>query len=367
MSSNGKKTIWSELLVPIVAILAGLVTGAIFMAFTGANPLTAYEALLRGCFGTPVNISETIVYTTPLIFTGLSIAVAYRAGLLNIGAEGQIIVGMLAAAIVGVRGAGLPRIIHLPLTVLAGAAAGAVWAAVPGYLKAKLGVHEVVNSIMMNYIALFLSHYLVNGPIKDPNVAAPYSAEIADSSKLLRFFGDFHSEFRVNTGILVAIGAAVLIFYILYKTTTGYEIRAVGANPDAARYAGMNVPGAMVISMLLAGAMSGLAGAVQVCGIQYKFLDLFVFEGFGFDGIAVALVGKGNPFGVIGAAALFGTLSRGSQMMQGMAHVPKEVAGIVQAAIILLVAAEGLVRGWLVIPAIRARARRAVAAGKEDA
>ncbi|HAI85635.1 MAG TPA: hypothetical protein DCL63_01430 [Firmicutes bacterium] len=367
MSGSGKKSVWSELLVPVVAVLVGLVIGAVFMAATGASPLVAYEALLRGCFGSPVNISETIVYTTPLIFTGLSIAIAYRAGLFNIGAEGQMIVGMVAAAVVGAGGAGLPRVIHLPLTVLSGAAAGAIWAAVPGYLKAKLGVHEVVNSIMMNYIALFFSHYLVNGPIKDPGIATPYSAEIADSAKLLRFVGDFHSAFRLNTGILIAVAAAVLVFYILYRTTTGYEIRAVGANPDAARYAGINVPRAMAVSMLLAGAMAGLAGAVQVCAIQYKFLDLFVFEGFGFDGIAVALVAKGNPLGVIGAAALFGALSRGSQMMQGMAHVPKEVAGIVQAAIILLVAAEGLVEGWLRIPGIGARARRAVAARKEDA
>ncbi len=367
MSGSGRKKIWSELLVPVVAILAGLVVGALFMASTGASPLDAYKALLQGCFGSPVNISETIVYTTPLIFTGLSIAIAYRAGLFNIGAEGQMIVGMVAAAVVGVGGSGLPRIVHLPLTLLSAAAAGAIWAAVPGYLKAKLGVHEVVNSIMMNYIALYFSHYLVNGPIRDPATAIPYTAEIADSAKLLRFFGGFHSDFRLNTGILIAVAAAALVFYILYKTTTGYEIRAVGANPDAARYAGINVPRATAVSMLLAGAMSGLAGAVQVCGIQYKFLDLFSFEGFGFDGIAVALVGKGNPFGVIGAAALFGSLARGSQMMQGIAHVPKEVAGIVQAAIILLVAAEGLVEGWLRIPGLKSRAREEVAAGKEDA
>jgi len=154
------------------------------------------------------------------------------------------------------------------------------------------------------------------------------------------------------------------MYYILYKTATGYEIRAVGANADAARYAGINVPKAMAVSMLLAGSMAGLAGAVQVCGIQYKFLDLFAFEGFGLDGIAVALVGKINPFGVIGAASLFGILSRGAQMMQGIAHVPKQVAGIVQAAIVFMIAAEGLIEGWLSIPGLSLK--KAGKAQKED-
>ncbi|HNU94463.1 MAG TPA: ABC transporter permease [Bacillota bacterium] len=364
MSQPRDRSVWMELRVPAAAVVIGLIIGAVFMAFTGANPLTAYGALLSGCFGKPVNISETLVYINPLIFTGLSIAVAYRAGLFNIGVEGQMIVGMLAAAVVGYAGTGLPRVIHLPLTILSGALAGALWAAVPGYLKARLGVHEVVNSIMMNYIALYLSHYLVNGPIKDPQVIAPYSREIADSAKLFRFFGGFRSEFRVNTGILIALAAAVLMYYILYKTATGYEIRAVGANADAARYAGINVPKAMAVSMLLAGSMAGLAGAVQVCGIQYKFLDLFAFEGFGLDGIAVALVGKINPFGVIGAASLFGILSRGAQMMQGIAHVPKQVAGIVQAAIVFMIAAEGLIEGWLSIPGLSLK--KAGKAQKED-
>lgn len=363
MSMNSKsKAWWRELLVPVIAVLVGLAIGAVFMLFTGANPLDAYGALLSGCFGSPVNLSETIVYVTPLICTGLSIAVAFRAGLFNIGAEGQMIVGMLASAIVGYTLTGLPRIIHLPLTILSGMVAGGLWAAVPGYLKAKFGVHEVVNSIMMNYIALYFSHYLVNGPIKDPNLASPYSPEIADAAKLWRFVGGHGSEFRVNSGIIIAVVAAILIYRLLYKTTKGYEIRAVGLNPEAARYAGIDVSAAMARSMLIAGSMAGLAGAIQVCGIQYKFLDLFAFEGFGFDGIAVALLAKGNPYGILAAASLFGVLNRGSQMMQLLATVPKETAGIIQASVVFLVAAEGIVEGWLPI-------RRMVkldVAGKEE-
>jgi ABC-type uncharacterized transport system permease subunit len=366
MSKNGTGRRRSELLVPLTAIFVGLLFGAVLMILTGTNPLTAYAALIRGCFGSWADLSETSVYVTPLIFTGLSLAIAYKAGLFNIGAEGQLIVGMVAAAIVGVAGTGLPRIIHLPLTIISGALAGALWGAVPGYLKAKLGVHEVVNSIMMNYIALYLSHYLVTGPIKDPKVIAPYSREIADSAKLTRFFGGFGSSYRFNSGIFIAVAAVVVIYLLLYKTPLGYEIRAVGNNPDAARYAGISVSRSVLSSMLLAGAMAGLAGAVQVCAIQYKFLDLFAFEGFGLDGIAVALVAKGNPIGVLGSASLFGILQRGSQMMQGIAHVPKQVAGIVQAVVVFMVAAEGLTEGWLRIPGL-VRRRLAGRSGREDA
>lgn len=338
---------WSGLVVPVVAIVLGLLIGAVLMLVTGTNPIEGYGALIRGSFGSGIDFSETLVYVNPLIFTGLSIAVAYSAGLFNIGAEGQIIVGMLAAAFIGFKFAGLPRLFHIPLTLFFGMAGGALWASVPGYLKAKFGVHEVVNSIMMNYVALHLAHYLVTGPLQDPKTTLPYSPDIAPSARLWRFLGGFGDQYRVNTGILIAIVAAIFVYWLLYKTTMGYEIRAVGFNPDASRYAGMSTSGAMVKAMLISGALAGLAGAVQVMGIQFKFLDLFGFEGFGFDGIAVALVGKNNPFGILATAVLFGTLHRGSQTMQAMAGVPKETIGIVQAIIIFIVAAEGLVQGWI--------------------
>lgn len=344
MTKNNR---WSELAVPFVSILLGLFIGAILMLMTGTNPITGYAALLRGSFGSGINFSETLIYVNPLIFTGLSIAVAYSAGLFNIGAEGQIIAGMLASAFIGYKFAGMPRLFHIPLTLFFGMAGGALWASVPGYLKAKFGVHEVVNSIMMNYVALHLSHYLVTGPLQDPRTTLPYSPDIAPTARLWRFFSGFGEQYRVNTGIIIAIVAAALVYWLLYKTTTGYEIRAVGFNPDATMYAGMNTSSAMAKAMLISGALAGLAGAVQVMGVQFKFLDLFGFEGFGFDGIAVALVGKNNPFGILASAFLFGTLQRGSQTMQAMAGVPKETIGIVQAIIIFLVAAEGFIKGWI--------------------
>lgn len=344
---SDKRKWWEPLAIPIVAIILGLLIGAVLMMILGTNPIKGYGALLRGSFGSAIDFSETLVYVNPLIFTGLSIAVAYSAGLFNIGAEGQIIVGMLATAYAGYAFAGLPRLLHIPITLLFGMVGGALWASVPGYLKAKFGVHEVVNSIMMNYIALHLAHYLVTGPLQDPTTTLPYSPDIAPTARLWRFLSPFGEHFRVNTGIFIAIAAAIAVYWLLYKTTTGYEIRAVGFNADSARYAGMDTSAAMAKAMLISGALAGLAGAVQVMGLQFKFLDLFGFEGFGFDGIAVALVAKNNPFGILASAFLFGTLHRGSQTMQAMAGVPKETIGIVQALIIFIVAAEGLVQGWI--------------------
>jgi ABC-type uncharacterized transport system permease subunit len=346
VSGKKKLSFLKELVVPVTAILLGLVLGAILMTLMGVNAWEGYSALIKGCFGNLEYLSETVVYTTPLIFTGLAIAVGFRCGLFNIGVEGQYIAGLIGAAIVGALNLGLPKIIHLPLTMLSGMAAGAIWASIPGYLKARFGIHEVVNSIMMNYIALYLAHFLVNGPIKDPNITSPYSREILDTARLWRFAGD-GSPIRVNTGIIIAIIAAILVFYILFKTTIGYQIRAVGYNPEAARYGGISVRSNVVAAMFISGALAGLAGSVQIMGIQYRFLDIFAFQGYGFDGIAIALVGKSHPLGVLPAALLFGILQRGSQTMQMLAGVPKETIGVMQGVIILIVAAEGIVKGWL--------------------
>ncbi|HNZ09224.1 MAG TPA: ABC transporter permease [Bacillota bacterium] len=351
-----------ELIVPVTAVFIGLVLGGILMTLTGVNAIEGYKALIMGCFGRLEYVSETIVYTTPLIFTGLAIALGFRCGLFNIGCEGQYIVGLIGAAVVGAMDLGLPTFIHLPLTMLSGMACGAIWASVPGLLKAKFGIHEVVNSIMMNYIALYLSHYLVNGPIKDPGITSPYSREILDTAKLWRFFGQ-NSPIRVNSGIIIAIAAALFVYYLLFKTTIGYQIRAVGFNPEAARYGGISVPTNIVAAMFISGALAGLAGAVQIMGIQFKFLDIFAFQGYGLDGIAVALVGKSHPLGVLPSALLFGILQRGSQTMQMLAGVPKETIGIMQGVIIIIVAAEGIIKGWLPIRKILGTDKKA--AGKE--
>lgn len=328
-----------RLWISLIAIVLGLIIGGAFILWVGKNPFLAYKALWNASFGSLRDFGEALVNMTPLMFTGLSVAFAFRTGLFNIGAEGQFIVGQMAAAVEGYAIVGLPSIIHIALALFAGAAAGAIWAGIPGYLKARLGAHEVINTIMMNYIALHLTHYLVNGPLKG-HAFLPVTKTIASSAKLWRFL----PPTRANTGVFIAIFAAALVYYILWRTTIGYECRAVGYSPSAASYGGINVSRTMVTSMLISGALAGLGGAVLVLGVQHKFYDLFGFTGYGFDGIAVALIGNNHPLGVLGGSVLFGILSRGSQRMQSVAGVPKEVIGIVQAAIIIFVAADEIVR-----------------------
>jgi len=348
-------------LIPLVAVVLALALGAVLVRLGGKSPVAAYSALVRGAFGGIGNIAETLINITPLIFTGLSVAFSFRCGLFNIGAEGQLIMGQVASAWAGFALSGLPAFIHMPLALGAGVAAGAAWAALPGYLKARLGVHEVINTIMMNYIALYLSHYLVIGPLKAPG-PLPVTPTIAPGARLWRFL----PPTRLHLGIIVALGAVWLVYYILFRTTLGYEIRAVGQNPEAARYGGISVRKSILVAMIISGGLAGAAGAIQVLGLQYKFLDVFSFTGYGFDGIAVALLGRNHPLGVLVAACLFGTLARGAILMQSIAKIPKEVIGIVQATIVLFVAADEIIRR-LVAPRRKARVATVAGAAPGDA
>ncbi|MGE5588137.1 MAG: ABC transporter permease [Clostridia bacterium] len=333
-----------ELLIPVIAVMLALMLGAVLVRLGGKSPAAAYSALVRGAFGGVGNLAETLINVTPLIFTGLAVALSFRCGLFNIGAEGQLIMGQVVSAWVGFALAGLPAFVHMPLALVAGVAAGAVWGAVPGYLKARLGVHEVINTIMMNYIALYFSHYLVIGPLKAPG-PLPVTPTIAPAARLWRFL----PPTRLHLGVILAMVAVWLVYYVLFQTTLGYEIRAVGENPEAARYGGISVRRNIVLAMVMSGGLAGAAGAVQVLGLQYKFLDIFSFTGYGFDGIAVALLGRNHPLGVLAAACLFGTLARGAILMQSIARIPKEIIGIVQATIVLFVAADEIIRR-LVMP-----------------
>ncbi|MGE5573158.1 MAG: ABC transporter permease [Bacteroidota bacterium] len=346
-----------EILIPVVAVALALALGAVLVMVGGKSPAAAYSALLRGAFGGIGNVAETLVNVTPLVFTGLSVAFSFRCGLFNIGAEGQLIMGQIIAAWAGFALTGLPAVVHMPLALLAGVAAGAIWGAVPGYLKARLGVHEVINTIMMNYIALYLSHYLVIGPLKAPG-ALPVTPTIAPAATLWRFL----PPTRLHLGVLLAVAAVWLVYYILFRTTLGYEIRAVGQNQEAARYGGISVRKNIVLAMVISGGLAGAAGAVQVLGLQHKFLDIFSFTGYGFDGIAVALLGRNHPLGVLAGACLFGTLARGAILMQSIARIPKEIIGIVQATIVLVVAADEIIRRFI---APRRKAAAAAAAAAE--
>jgi simple sugar transport system permease protein len=268
------------------------------------------------------------------------VALGFQGGLFNIGAEGQFYIGALASAYIGYSIVGLPWFIHLPLAILAGAAAGAVWGAIPGYLKAKTGAHEVVNTIMMNWIAFRLSDWLLNGPMKSSGFR-PVTPNIEASAELPRFFPD---PLRFNWGFILALAVAALVYWFLFKTTLGFEIRAVGANPDAAKYSGMSVVRNIVLVMTLSGALAGLAGAAQVLGTDHWVGQGFS-AGYGFDSIALALLGKSNPIGVVLAALLFGVLRSGATSMQSLAGIPIHIISIIQGLVIIFVAAPAIIRG----------------------
>lgn len=363
-SNSIRSSLAQELLVPVLAVVTGLLIGAIVIVASGANVFDAYGALFTGSFGSPVRFveglqsyfstgetkellraiypfTESLVTATPYIFAGLSVALGFRAGLFNIGAEGQFFIGALCSAFIGYSVKGLPMIIHLPLALLGGALGGAIWGMIPGYLKAKFGAHEVVNTIMMNWIAFRLSDWLLNGPMKSSGFR-PVTPNVLESAELPRFFAD---PLRFNLGFFLALLVAYLVYWFLFKTTTGFEVRSVGANPDAAKYAGMSIVKNLVLVMALAGGLAGLAGSAQVLGVDHWVGQGFS-AGYGFDAIALALLGKSHPFGVVLSALLFGFLRSGATNMQSRAGIPIDIISIIQGLVIVFIAAPAIIR-WL--------------------
>ncbi|WP_170291061.1 ABC transporter permease [Neomoorella glycerini] len=338
-----------SLLDPIVAIIIALTLGAVVVSALGNDVGLAYRALFKGAFGNLRSLTETLLATTPLLLTGLAFGVAFRCGLFNIGIEGQLYIGSIVGAYVGFTFSGLPPLVLLPLTLAAGAAAGAAWGFLPGLLKAKVGAHEVINTIMMNYIAIHLTSYLVgpDGPLRAPGElpATPWIAEGARLAKLV-------PGTRLNTGIFIALGAAVLVWVILWKSRQGYKIRAVGLNPLAAEYAGINVSRSIITAMMLSGCLAGLAGIVEVAGLHYRFYDSFS-PGYGFDAIAVSLLGANHPVGIALAALLFGALKTGAMSMQVLAGTNRELVRLLQSLVIFFVAAK-----WSVITILQWKARK---------
>ncbi|RME45538.1 MAG: ABC transporter permease, partial [Chloroflexi bacterium] len=285
-------------------------------------------------------ISESLVASVPLIFASLAVALGFRCGLFNIGAEGQLLIGATASVWVGYSVTNLPWIAHMSLAVIAGALAGAIWGAIPGYLKARTGAHEVITTIMMNWIAIRLIDWLTRGPMaRSPGI--PKTREVLPTAYLPQFSSD--PRVRFHAGFLLALGAAALVYWFLFKTTLGFEIRTVGANPDAARYSGISVSGSFVLAMAFSGGLAGLAGTAQVLGVTH-FLAAGFSPGFGFDSIALALLGKSHPVGVVLASLLFGSLRAGATKMQSMAHIPVDIIAILQALIIMFVAAPEMIR-----------------------
>lgn len=334
------------LLIPFLSILTAVLLGAVIIISVGGNPLVAYYGLLQGSFGSARAISETAVWATPYIFAGLAVALAFKGGLFNIGAEGQLAVGATTAALIGYAlpewlGYNLPPIVHLPLVILVGAGMGALWAAIAGYLKAYTGGHEVINTIMLNYIALNTISFLLNGPMKDPNPnnVIARTPEIAESARFTPIFDGL----RVHWGFILALLAAFLVWWLLGKTTLGFEIKTVGLNPDAAKYAGVNVKRIIILTMALSGMLAGLAGTIEVTGLNYRH-ELGFSVGYGFDAIAIALLGKSHPLGVVLAAILFAAMRNGATRMQFLTQMPVDLISMLQALILLFVAADAIIR-----------------------
>ena len=341
---------WAEALLPVAAVALALLIGAGMLLALGADPLKAYSAMLQGAAGSVSGITQTLVKATPLLLVGLGITIAFRGGVINIGGEGQLIVGALAATAMALAFPEWPGVILLPLALAAGVAGGAAWGGVPGVLKARLGVNEILSTIMMNQIAIQLSNYLLRGPMIDPAEIAR-GTQIAQSAQLPQQVWLIRLVPRtlLNGGAIIAVVMAVLVYIFLWRTTIGYRIRAVGLNAEAARYAGIRVPVYQALALVLGGAFAGLAGAVEVLGVQHRMLE-GLSGGYGFSGIVAALFGKLHPLGAIPASILFGGLLVGADKMQRAVQVPSALIGALQGLVVLFVVSSDI---WA-----RYRARR---------
>lgn len=373
---------WSGMLrgalVPLLAIFTGLVLSGIIIILTAPefyaglrisiweglkaayhSVRVAYSALFTGAFGSPSEIFaalgsgdsaavrqafypffESLVAATPYIFGGLALALGFRVGLFNIGAEGQVFMGAIFATYAGYAITGLPFLLHMPIAFLAGAVGGGLWGFIPGILKAKTGANEVINTIMLNYVAYRLSEWLLNGPMQRPGAFNPVSPVVLESAWLPRLFQD---PIRFHLGFFIALLFAWLVYWFLWRTKWGFSLRMVGSNQHAARYAGVSVTVGIVMGMTLAGALAGLAGGNEVLGVN-RSLAMAFSSGYGFDSIAIALLGNSHPLGVVLAALLFGALRNGATAMQLAAGIPIDIVSVVQAMVLVFIAAPAIIR-----------------------
>ncbi|MDM8520707.1 ABC transporter permease [Anaerolineales bacterium HSG6] len=376
-----------DALLPVIAVIAALLVGAVILLLLNTNPLEAYKAMFVGAFGSKNGLADTLVKATPLMLVALGIAIAFRGGVINIGAEGQLIVGALFATYLSlVFGERLPGWATIVIVLMGGALMGGIWGAIPGYLKAKMSVNEILSTIMMNQIAIQIGFYLLRGPMIDPEEVAagtniPHSARLSKAVDLPRFtdvakslgfterakdlglegfggelYGLLVEPTRLHTGLIFAVIMAVLVYVFLWRTTIGYRIRAVGLNPHASRYAGINVKGYMVLSLALSGMFAGLAGAVEVVGLHHRMFEpLAVSAGYGFSGIVAALFGKLHPLGIIPSSILFGGLLVGGDKMQRAMQIPQVLVMALLGLVVLFVVSTDV---WS-----RRRANRRVSAG----
>ncbi|MEZ4511104.1 MAG: ABC transporter permease [Chloroflexota bacterium] len=342
-----QKTVTQRLLqplvIPLLAILTSLIIGALVIIFTAENPLvglqkvaTGYWGIIDGALFRRNGITNTLVATTPLILTGLAVAIPFQAGLFNIGAEGQFIIGAFVGTMTGIY-LDLPPVIHAIIVMIAGFTGGALWGFIPGFLRARLGAHEVINTIMLNFVGILLVNFAVRGPFKDPNTTSIQTLPIQESAEMLRIAG------RLHLGFFVAIIVAAIMYYFLFRTTWGFSLRTTGQNPDAAEYAGIRPKNEYIKSMVIAGGLAGLAGVLEVQGLTRVLTEGFA-SGYGFDAIAVSLLALNNPLAIIPAAFVFGILRIGGDFLQIRAGLSIHIVSILQALILLFVSATAIVR-----------------------
>ena len=339
-----------ELLFPLIAVVAAFIVGGILILIVGDNPIEAYRLLLGSALSWPDGIGYTLFQATPLIFTGLAVLVGFRCGLFNIGAEGQLYIASFATAWVGITFAGISPWLLVPFCCVAAIFVGAFWAGIPGLLKARFGSHEVINTIMLNFIAVALVSYFTQYHYKVPGDPILETAPISPNAhipRLGKFIPGFPERIPLNIAFLLALVACVLVYVFLWRTKWGYEIRATGSNPTAAEYGGISIRKQIVLAMAVSGALAGMVGINEVLGYRYRYYDGFS-DNYGFTGIAVALLGRNHPVGVILSALLFAVLQHGGIYVDGFSeYVTKDIVQVLQGIIILFVAAEAFFSGSL--------------------
>jgi simple sugar transport system permease protein len=342
LSRAVRQRLFSAVLIPVISVACGFAVAGVAVIATGSDPLAAFTALFQGAFTNPRAFPETLVATVPYIFLGLAVALGFRAGLFNIGAEGQFYLGAIFGVLAATHVTGLPGIVSIPLSIGFGMLGGFIWAAIPAVLKARFGAHEVITTIMLNYVAFQLTDFMINkGAMSDPHSTAPRTSFIDPNAQLPVLL----SGTRLHIGFLLALLAIPLIWFLLERTTLGFRIRTVGFSQGAARAAGMSVAWTIVLALGISGALAGIAGAGEVLGVSH-YMPAAFSVGYGFDSIAVALLARSNPWAILPSAFLFGAMRNGAAFMQLETQVSSDLISIVQAIVIMFVAAPALVR-WI--------------------
>ena len=334
-----------DLLESLAAILVALLVGAVLIEIFGKDALAAYAALLDGAAGNLNSVAETLLKAIPLTLAGIGVSVAFRASVFNVGAEGQLYIGAMTAAWVGLLLGDQPWFVVLPAMMVAAMLAGALWAGIAGALKTALGASELINTIMFNYVAIFFVGYLLHGPLQDPTSPLGQTARLAEAARLPRILPGT----RLHAGMFIALIVVVIVYVLLWRTVWGFQIRAAGHNPEAAHSAGINTTWVILSSLMLSGALAGLAGFAEVAGVQRRMIEN-ISPGYGYTAIVVALLGRTNPPAVFIAAVLFAGLQVGASTMESAVGVPSAIATIIQYLIVLLIMGRGtfsLLYNWL--------------------